>query len=62
MTNKQEEGYLDGDICNRNGCQGVIQEHPVENCSCHINPPCSACTSPREYCDICGWEAENDEV
>lgn len=54
-------GTEDGATCWRNGCQGVIAEHPVENCSCHISPPCSACTNPREYCPECGWEAEEEE-
>lgn len=36
-------------------CGTRLKEKPVENCSCHINPPCSACTAPRMYCD-CGWE------
>ena len=57
-----ESGYTEGELCNRNGCTGVIKEHPVENCSCHINPPCSSCTSPRGYCESCGWEESEDEV
>lgn len=54
------EGYCEGDICHRNECEGVIEYHPVENCSCHISPPCSQCTAPRGYCPVCGWE-EKDE-
>jgi len=56
MLTSVEFGLYEGDVCNRNSCKGVIEEHPVENCSCHINPPCSACTEPREYCPECGWE------
>lgn len=41
-------------------CKSEALEHPIENCSCHISPPCSACTAPRLYCE-CGWE-EKDEV
>lgn len=55
-----EFGHLDGETCWRNGCQGVIAEHPVENCSCHISPPCGACTEPREYCPECDWRARDD--
>lgn len=55
-----EPGFDEGSICNRDGCTGTISMHPVESCSCHISPPCSACTSPRFYCDTCGWE-EADE-
>lgn len=53
----KEKGLLAGEACNRNDCNGVIEEHPVENCSCHISPPCSQCVEPREYCPACEWEA-----
>lgn len=33
-----EPGHFEGDIRGRNGCPGVIEERPVENFSCHINP------------------------
>ena len=49
-------GYVEGEVCGRNGCQGIIDMHPSENCSCHINPPCSSCTDPRNFCPLCGWE------
>ncbi len=40
------QGFDAGDVCNRNGCSGVIIEGKREgDCSCHINPPCSFCTS-----------------
>ena len=55
-------GYMEGDICLRSGCKGMVKEHPVENCSCHISPPCGACTSPRCYCETCGWEESEDEI
>lgn len=32
----------------------VYQE--VTNCSCHISPPCWACTGNLLTCDECGWE------
>ncbi|MBA4710519.1 hypothetical protein [Aquitalea aquatica] len=57
-----EYGQLEGETCKRMGCQGVIEEHPRENCSCHISPPCHYCTTPREYCPDCGWEAKDDMV
>lgn len=53
-------GFCEGETCNRNGCQGEIQLHPHEGCTCHINPPCSACTSPRHFCPVCGWEEKDD--
>lgn len=55
-------GYGEGDTCRRNGCDGIIDSHPVENCSCHLCAPCNACTSPRNFCPECGWEEVDDEV
>jgi len=55
-------GFDEGETCGRDGCAGVIALHPVENCSCHINPPCGACTMPHEYCPECGWGAKDDTV
>lgn len=57
-----ELGYCEGETCGREGCVSLIKEHRVENCSCHINPPCGACTSPRGYCPTCGWEESEDPV
>lgn len=56
-----EEGYIKGEICNRNGCTGTIDEHDKEGCcSCHINPPCSYCTTDTSYCPLCGWDVNDD--
>lgn len=55
-------GYEAGDKCLRDGCDGVIQERPVENCSCHITAPCNKCTSPRAYCETCDWDESEDEI
>jgi len=60
--NEIEYGFEDGDICNRRRCRGIISIHDVENCSCHINPPCSACTSAKAYCPVCGWEEKDDII
>lgn len=57
-----ELGYVDGEKCNRKGCEGTIELHPVENCSCHISPPCSGCTSPRAFCPVCDWEESEEQV
>ena len=59
MTTK-EIGHLDGDQCGRDDCNGVIETRPPENCSCHISPPCAACTSPRNYCPECDWHEEDE--
>lgn len=42
----------EGDICII--CQGGTMEFPEpENCSCHIAPPCSSCTSLELTCEKC---------
>lgn len=54
-------GYEQGEICGRNGCDGVIEQHDTDTgCSCHISPPCSHCTTPREYCPACKWDAQEE--
>ena len=41
--------------------QGHLEIPPVKGCSCHISPPCSACTDNRLTCDACGWEEPEPE-
>ncbi len=60
MSDKQILGLCEGDDCCRDGCAGKIRERKPENCSCHINPPCSACMAPRGYCDTCDWDEEDE--
>lgn len=52
--------YGEGEVCGRDGCTGHIKRHEVENCSCHISPPCGACTSPLNFCPECDWEEADD--
>lgn len=56
-------GYEEGQTCWRNGCQGVIdtQAHVDGCCSCHISPPCGFCTTPRERCPVCDWQATDEK-
>jgi hypothetical protein len=52
------EGYEKGDICNRDGCDGILDEHHSDGCcSCHVNPPCSHCVEDRSYCTKCHYDA-----
>lgn len=54
-------GYIKGEICNRDGCKGIIDESEKEgSCSCHIHPPCSYCTTDTAYCPDCNWEPADD--
>lgn len=55
------EGYCKGDVCNRDGCKGILDEHEKDGCcSCHINPPCGYCTHDTTFCPECGYDAEED--
>lgn len=56
-----EYGYEAGEVCRRNGCDGVVVEVEVEGCSCHISPPCGACTEDRAYCPECDWHGKDDQ-
>lgn len=49
----------EGDRCKE--CTGRMIYPPVENCSCHIAPPCDACVSNPLTCDKCGWVYEAPE-
>lgn len=60
-TKKLWEGTEARQMCNREGCTGIIEEREsnLGGCSCHINPPCYYCTEGRTYCPECDWQAEN---
>ena len=61
-TKSSSKGVVKGEICNRNGCAGIIDEHEKDgSCACHIHPPCSYCTTDTAYCPTCDWSCE-DEV
>ena len=47
-------------ICPDPQCSGILRLPAVEDCACHINPPCSACVDNVLTCDKCGWE-DRDE-
>lgn len=49
----QITGTEENSMCNRNGCNGKMQTQPIHNCSCHINPPCGACTDAKLSCSKC---------
>jgi hypothetical protein len=55
-------GFYEGDTCNRDGCDGVIEKDRDEittGCSCHLTPPCGYCTA-MEICPKCDWSAEEE--
>lgn len=60
-------GEYEGDTCNLEGCSGILGYPPVQGCSCHLSPPCSACTDNPLTCPECGWQEDrrfimNDHV
>ncbi len=50
--------HEEGDRCPEAGCKGMLEYPEVTGCSCHTNPPCSACTDNPLTCNKCGWEEE----
>lgn len=62
--NMEHLGFLEGEVCNRDGCKGIIQQRELEDgrsCSCHINPPCSTCVDDRHYCPECDWQGIDEQ-
>lgn len=58
-----EIGYAKGEVCNRDGCAGIIDQHESNSgCSCHINPPCGYCETSREYCPVCEWDGREEQI
>lgn len=52
-------GTEEGDVCWRNGCQGVIHyRYEGDGCSCHQWAPCAYCTSSTAHCPTCDWTDE----
>lgn len=51
-----KQNHNPGDKCPNDTCNGILIEQEAENCSCHINPPCSECTDAGLICDKCGDE------
>lgn len=39
-----------------------LEQRRVNDCSCHINPPCSACVDAPLFCNECGYEQEFDRL
>ena len=54
-TDKPPEEYHEGEVCHMAECLGILEYPPIENCSCHIHPPCSKCVDNKLVCTECGW-------
>lgn len=49
--------YQEGNECPE--CTvGKLEYLSVENCYCHIEPPCSNCVDNPLACGECGWEED----
>jgi hypothetical protein len=46
--------YEESDRCPEGGCNGNFEYIREKSCSCHINPPCSACVDAPLTCNKCG--------
>ena len=55
-------GYSEGDVCARDGCQGVIALEQAKDCSCHISAPCWNHENADMHCNDCGWRAADDPL
>lgn len=60
MTVPTPVGRKEGETCNRDGCVGTMELDPPVNCSCHIDPPCSACVDPTFTCTECSVTVDMD--
>ncbi|CAH0448215.1 hypothetical protein SM030_00082 [Vibrio phage vB_VpaS_sm030] len=52
---------VEGSPCPEIDCEGELEYLP-ENCTCHINPPCSACEYAPLKCGVCGYEHEEEDL
>lgn len=52
----------EGDHCPMDECDGELFYPQAEDCSCHIAPPCGACTSTVLTCNECGEEYPDGKV
>lgn len=62
MTDNLEVGVEESALCNRNGCQGVMERVLAGDCSCHFCPPCNACIDASLVCSACDADPEDEEA
>ncbi len=52
-------GTAEGELCNRDGCEGNLEFTRSINCSCHLGcAPCPSCEAIHLFCPECGWVPE----
>lgn len=40
--------------------EGIMEWPEIENCSCHVSPPCSGCVNKVLICNSCNYEDRDD--
>lgn len=61
LSNPDNFGLFDGEICGRFGCKGKMENHDQSNsCTCFYSAPCSYCMNPHVICDTCGYEYKSE--
>lgn len=57
----EDVGVEEGQVCGRDGCVGTMEDiRDTDNgCACHINPPCSHCTTVHVACNVCNESYSN---
>lgn len=62
MEEKLKIGMEEGDVCNREGCLGLLRvAYPEMSCRCHISPPCARCVGSFVECPVCGATNKDEE-
>lgn len=46
--------------CAMYGDTGTLHYARVDDCFCHISPPCSNCVESPLQCDLCGYRPHED--
>ena len=54
-------GTEEGNVCGRDGCDGILVMTREGECRCHISPPCSSCVNMKPACPKCHWVQEDDD-
>ena len=49
----------EGGPCPELNCDGKLEYGLVEDCYCHLTPPCHRCLENPLVCTVCYWEDEN---
>lgn len=52
----------EGDKCIFDDCDGTLEYEEVEECLCHVAPPCHYCVNNPLICNVCSASEEEIEV